>query len=175
MVASSKAAVVAGVRLSVLEITPEPGGLSVLALGPTATLSSACVTSPRSLEACLREGIDPHELAYRPRELFQKDGLSEEVVQAFHDRYEIKRQRESVQLRMFCSAAVARCLPLPAFVIVPSGHFFGWESQPLSTVVSAASFDLVSSTATPAVTASSLQAATPTIHVLSATMCRPEQ
>jgi hypothetical protein len=92
--AAGKATVIAGVRLGVLDIAPQAAGLSVLALDEQVVPSDPCVTSPRSLEACLREGIDPHELAYRPKETFAKGDLADDVVQAFHDRYEGKRQRE---------------------------------------------------------------------------------
>lgn len=49
-------------------------------------------TSPRSIEACFRLGIDPLELAYRPASSFKKPGESEELVAMRYEHVEALRQ-----------------------------------------------------------------------------------
>lgn len=55
------------------------------------------VNTPRSLEACYREGIDPHELLYRPPEDFSEAGLSPRIQELNFKLFEDKRQ-ESLAL-----------------------------------------------------------------------------
>ena len=52
----------------------------------------AKITSPRSVEACLRLGITFAELQYRREEEFQEAGLFPEFVKQRHEHYESKRQ-----------------------------------------------------------------------------------
>ena len=55
--------VVTGVRLGVLDISPTQGGISIRSIPDDA--ASVNISSPRSLEACLRQGVEPQELEYR--------------------------------------------------------------------------------------------------------------
>ena len=49
-------------------------------------------TSPRSLEACLRLGLDPLELAYAPLSAFKRAGESAELTARRHAHHEALRQ-----------------------------------------------------------------------------------
>lgn len=49
-------------------------------------------TSPKSIEACLRLGVDPLELAFRPASAFKKPGESEELGQLRFQHFEQLRQ-----------------------------------------------------------------------------------
>lgn len=55
------------------------------------------VNTPRSLEACYREGIDPSELLYRPPEDFYEQGLSPRIQELNFSLFEAKR-KDSVNL-----------------------------------------------------------------------------
>lgn len=55
------------------------------------------VNTPRSLEACYREGIDPSELLYRPPEDFYEQGLSPRIQELNFNLFEAKR-KDSVNL-----------------------------------------------------------------------------
>jgi len=57
---------------------------------------SKVVNTPRSLEACKREGVLPPELLFRPVETFAKPGQAKEVTQAMYEFFEAKRM-ESLQ------------------------------------------------------------------------------
>ena len=50
------------------------------------------VNTPKSLEACYREGIDPLELLYRPPEDFYEQGLSPRVQELNFNLFEAKRK-----------------------------------------------------------------------------------
>jgi hypothetical protein len=50
------------------------------------------VNSPRTLEACLRSGLDPSELAPKPRGAFVTKELTKTMVDAKFQLYEKKRQ-----------------------------------------------------------------------------------
>ena len=50
------------------------------------------VNTPRSLEACFREGIDPSELLYRPPEDFYEQGLSPRIQELNFNLFEAKRK-----------------------------------------------------------------------------------
>lgn len=54
------------------------------------------INSPRSLEACLRIGIDPSELAPKTVRDFKTKGLRDEFAQKLYDAFERKR-REKIQ------------------------------------------------------------------------------
>eukprot|EP00741_Cyanophora_paradoxa_P003678 tig00000093_g3575.t1 len=54
--------------------------------------NSVNITSPRSKEACLRQGIEPTELLYRPIESFAERGLAPALQRRRYDHYEIRRQ-----------------------------------------------------------------------------------
>ena len=50
------------------------------------------INSPRSLEACLKSGIDPSELKARPREKFVSKSLTDEMIDKKFATFENKRQ-----------------------------------------------------------------------------------
>ena len=50
------------------------------------------INSPRSLEACLRVGIDPSELGPRSVKSFARKGLEEDLVLKLHENFEKKRK-----------------------------------------------------------------------------------
>lgn len=52
------------------------------------------INSPRSLESCLRSGIDPSELYPRPYESFHSKNLTKEMVDIKFDRSEKKRREK---------------------------------------------------------------------------------
>ncbi len=60
---SDRVKLVTGVRLGVLDISPVVGGASIADV--QAGTSAMSVASPRSLEACLREGVELEELEFR--------------------------------------------------------------------------------------------------------------
>jgi hypothetical protein len=49
-------------------------------------------TSPRSIEACFRLGIDPIELQYKPAKHFQRPGESGELADMRYSHHETLRQ-----------------------------------------------------------------------------------
>jgi hypothetical protein len=49
-------------------------------------------TSPKSIEACFRLGIDPLELAFKPATAFKKPGESDELVNMRLQHHEQLRQ-----------------------------------------------------------------------------------
>jgi hypothetical protein len=63
-----------------------------------ATAAVLIPTSPKSIEACLRLGIDPLELAFRPASAFKKAGESDELVQLRFQHCEQLRQERLKQL-----------------------------------------------------------------------------
>ena len=50
------------------------------------------VNTPRSLEACRREGIEPKDLLYRPLESFQEENEDSEVQALYYEFFEHKRR-----------------------------------------------------------------------------------
>ena len=52
------------------------------------------INSPRSLEACLRSGLDPAELYPRPKKNFIAKTLTDEMVDLKYNGFEKKRQGE---------------------------------------------------------------------------------
>lgn len=50
------------------------------------------INSPRSLESCLRSGLDPSELFPKPYEKFASKGLTKEMVEIKLDNFEKKRR-----------------------------------------------------------------------------------
>ncbi len=50
------------------------------------------INSPRSLEACLRSGLDPSELLPIPREDFVSSNLTEEMIDIKYESHERKRK-----------------------------------------------------------------------------------
>ena len=50
------------------------------------------INSPRSLESCLRCGLDPSELLPQSRKAFVKGNLTEDMIDIAYDKYENKRQ-----------------------------------------------------------------------------------
>lgn len=50
------------------------------------------VNTPRSLEACKREGISNKDLLYKPLEFFQQEGLTSEIVSLYYEFFENKRK-----------------------------------------------------------------------------------
>lgn len=52
------------------------------------------LNSPRSLEACLRAGLDPSELIKVEREAFNERGLTEKMCDMKYEAFERKRQEK---------------------------------------------------------------------------------
>jgi len=50
------------------------------------------INSPRTLESCLRQGLDPSELYPRPRKNFFEKNMSKEMVDIKYDFFEKKRR-----------------------------------------------------------------------------------
>lgn len=50
------------------------------------------INSPRTLEACLRTGLDPSELYPRSKRFFNEKGLTPEMVNFKFDAFESKRK-----------------------------------------------------------------------------------
>ena len=50
------------------------------------------INSPRSLESCLRSGLDPSELFPKPYEKFASKRLTKEMVEIKLDNFEKKRR-----------------------------------------------------------------------------------
>lgn len=55
------------------------------------------IDSPRSLEACLRQGIDPVELRPRPLSYFAKPKQNKKVTLMLAEHYEKKRKGKSAK------------------------------------------------------------------------------
>ena len=76
---------------------------SLLTFNPEWT-TGPFLTSPRSLEACLRHGVEPADLCVKPRDAFLRgsDGfpLDDDFVDERHARYEQRRLRECRLLRV---------------------------------------------------------------------------
>lgn len=49
------------------------------------------INSPRSLEACLRAGLDPSQLYAKPPEAFASKKLTKEMIEVKIDHFEKKR------------------------------------------------------------------------------------
>lgn len=52
----------------------------------------ARITSPRSLQACSKEGVNPDDLTYKELSLFAEKSLSPRLVQLRYDFFESKRR-----------------------------------------------------------------------------------
>jgi len=57
-----------------------------------AACRAARLTSPRSLQACAKEGVDPNDLYYKELSLFAEKSLSPRLVQLRYDFFEAKRR-----------------------------------------------------------------------------------
>jgi hypothetical protein len=57
------------------------------------------LTSPRSLDACDRQGIRPEELLYRPSQSFLEKGVSDEIIQMRYQHYESRRKEKLAHVR----------------------------------------------------------------------------
>jgi hypothetical protein len=57
------------------------------------------LTSPRSLDACDRQGIRPEELLYRPSQFFFEKGVSDEIIQMRYEHYESRRKEKLAHVR----------------------------------------------------------------------------
>merc|ERR1719191_1100208 len=53
---------------------------------------SARVTSPRSLKACAKEGVDPKDLIFRPMEEFAEPGMEPRLVRLRFEFFDAKRR-----------------------------------------------------------------------------------
>lgn len=58
------------------------------------------INSPRTLEACLRSGLDPKELAPRPRSTFTSKTLTKEMLDAKFKAFENKRKGASRSMNL---------------------------------------------------------------------------
>lgn len=61
--------------------------------------TQALVNSPRSVEACLREGIEPQDLIYVPEEAFHLNGISHDVKHLHYQFIEAKRKEMLFKVR----------------------------------------------------------------------------
>ena len=59
---------------------------------PEGATKAPKINSPRTLEACLKCGIDPSELRAVSKKKFQKSGLTEVMVDKHYGNFERKRQ-----------------------------------------------------------------------------------
>ncbi|MEW5317729.1 MAG: hypothetical protein WDW38_009006 [Sanguina aurantia] len=59
---------------------------------PTSPESQLIPTSPRSVEACFRLGIDPVEIQFRPASLYRRNGEDDSIAQMRYERSEQFRQ-----------------------------------------------------------------------------------
>ncbi len=81
-----------------------PGRISIDNYGEFETasilnrFSAGSSRSPRSLEACKREGINPRDLVKRSPESFSVPGLSQRIVVMRYQFFEHKRQRKTPEL-----------------------------------------------------------------------------
>lgn len=50
------------------------------------------INSPRTLEACLRSGLDPSELYPRPKSEFKEKGLTKEMIDIKYQVFQQKRE-----------------------------------------------------------------------------------
>ena len=57
------------------------------------------INSPRTMEACLRVGVDPSELYARKRGEFAGSGLAKEMVKIKYQSFEKKRQEKIMDVR----------------------------------------------------------------------------
>lgn len=57
------------------------------------------VNSPRSIEACLREGIKPKDLLYIPPDEFQASGFPEDIKRLHYEFFEAKRREMLANVR----------------------------------------------------------------------------
>lgn len=54
------------------------------------------INSPRTLEACLRSGLDPTELYPRPKSDFKEKGLTKEMLDIKYSTFQEKRLGEKI-------------------------------------------------------------------------------
>jgi len=73
---------------------------------PNRPESALIPTSPRSVEACFRLGLDPLDLAYRPLAAFKRPGEPPELTQKRHAHHEQLRQVREVGL---CAGPFVKC------------------------------------------------------------------
>lgn len=59
---------------------------------PNAPETSLIPTSPRSVEACFRMGVDPVELQYHPPDYFKRPGEDEDIARLRYEKNETVRQ-----------------------------------------------------------------------------------
>jgi hypothetical protein len=64
------------------------------------------VNTPKSLEACRKEGVIPTELLYKPLESFAKPGQAKEVTQVKYEFFEAKRLESLQAVRKAKQAAI---------------------------------------------------------------------
>jgi hypothetical protein len=69
---------------------------------------TAQLTSPRSLRACAKEGVEPADLIYKPMESFAEKGLEPRLVKLRYDFFEAKRKDLLTACRRARSQMVAR-------------------------------------------------------------------
>jgi hypothetical protein len=64
------------------------------------------LTSPRSLEACLRQGLQPEELVFRYFDSFQEQGAASDLQEIRWKHYEKKRLEKLAQVCTWCSVTL---------------------------------------------------------------------
>jgi hypothetical protein len=65
------------------------------------------INSPRTLESCLRQGIDPSELYPRDRGSFHQKGMSKDQLDLKYTNFERKRQEKIADIKREREAIVA--------------------------------------------------------------------
>lgn len=71
---------------------PETSMLCRSYADPNAPETSLIPTSPRSVEACFRMGVDPVELQYHPPDYFKRPGEDEDIARLRYEKNETVRQ-----------------------------------------------------------------------------------
>ena len=93
------------------------------------------LNSPRSLEACRRQGLKPEEFVYRHPESFEEPGASAEIVQLRWRHYEKKRREKlhwAIEVSAFSltSASRARAANFPMPHILMSDMYCPQHHEP---------------------------------------------
>lgn len=75
------------------------------------------INSPRSLEACLRSGLDPAELYPRPKKDFVAKNLTDEMIDIKYTTFEKKRQGSCTNFCSHLPIDFALTLKIASFLI----------------------------------------------------------
>lgn len=58
------------------------------------------INSPRTLESCLRNGLDPAELYPKPKSRFQSSILTDEMIDIKYETFERKRKDKIISVKL---------------------------------------------------------------------------